>query len=67
MLLAFLIVQVALGIATLVLAVPVALAAAHQAGAVLLLGISLWVASELRSSRGESRSIVQGAPNVGFS
>jgi cytochrome c oxidase assembly protein subunit 15 len=58
--------QVTLGIATLVLAVPVALAAAHQAGAVLLLGISLWVASELRSSLGESRSIVQGAPNVGF-
>ena len=43
--------QVSLGIATLVLAVPVPLAAAHQAGAVLLLGVSLWVASELRSAR----------------
>ena len=51
LLLATLALQVALGIATLVLAVPVALAAAHQAGAVLLLGASLWVASELRSPR----------------
>ena len=51
LLLAALALQVALGIATLVLAVPVALAAAHQAGAVLLLGASLWVASELRSPR----------------
>ena len=50
-LLAVLALQVALGIATLVLAVPVALAAAHQAGAVLLLGVSLWVASELRLPR----------------
>jgi cytochrome c oxidase assembly protein subunit 15 len=51
LLLAALALQVTLGIATLVLAVPVPLAAAHQAGAVLLLGVSLWVASELRSSR----------------
>ena len=51
LLLAALALQVTLGIVTLVLAVPVPLAAAHQAGAVLLLGVSLWVASELRSSR----------------
>jgi cytochrome c oxidase assembly protein subunit 15 len=51
LLLAVLALQVALGIATLVLSVPMALAAAHQAGAVILLGVSLWVANELRSTR----------------
>jgi len=40
--------QVALGIATLVNGVPLALAALHQAGAVLLLSVALWVAFELR-------------------
>jgi heme a synthase len=50
LLLAVLALQVALGIATLVLALPVALAAAHQGGAVLLLGVSIWVAAELRSA-----------------
>lgn len=48
-LLAALALQVALGISTLLLAVPVALGAAHQAGAVLLLTVSLWVTSELRA------------------
>jgi cytochrome c oxidase assembly protein subunit 15 len=47
LLLAMLAIQVALGIATLLLVVPVALAAAHQGGAVLLLGAALWVAHEL--------------------
>jgi len=42
--------QVALGIATLVMAVPVALGAAHQGGAVLLLGAALWVAHEMRAA-----------------
>ena len=51
LLLAVFALQVTLGIATLVLAVPISLAAAHQAGAVLLLGVSLWVANELRPSR----------------
>ena len=41
--------QVALGISTLVLAVPVSLAAAHQAGAVLLLTATLWLLFELRT------------------
>ncbi|MGB3936853.1 MAG: COX15/CtaA family protein [Burkholderiales bacterium] len=36
--------QASLGIATLLLAVPVPLAAAHQAGAVLLLACALWTA-----------------------
>jgi cytochrome c oxidase assembly protein subunit 15 len=48
LLLAALAAQVALGVATLVLAVPLPLAAAHQGGAVLLLGAALWAAHELR-------------------
>ena len=48
-LLGLLALQVTLGISTLLLAVPVPLAAAHQAGAVLLLACSLWVAAELRA------------------
>jgi cytochrome c oxidase assembly protein subunit 15 len=40
--------QIALGIATLLLAVPVALAAAHQAGALLVFGAALFVAHSLR-------------------
>lgn len=41
-------VQVALGIGTLVMVVPVPLAAAHQGGALLLLTMALWVNHELR-------------------
>ena len=41
-------IQVGLGISTLLLVVPVPLAAAHQAGAVLLFGASLWTAHALR-------------------
>lgn len=44
-------VQVALGIATLLLVVPVALGALHQAGAVVLLTLALAVAFELRAPR----------------
>jgi cytochrome c oxidase assembly protein subunit 15 len=40
--------QATLGISTLLLAVPVALGAAHQAGALLLLAAALWTAHELR-------------------
>jgi cytochrome c oxidase assembly protein subunit 15 len=43
-LLGMFVLQAALGIATLLLAVPVPLAAAHQAGAVLLLACALWTA-----------------------
>ena len=49
LLVAALALQVTLGVATLVLAVPVVLAAAHQAGAVLLLAIALWAANLLRA------------------
>ena len=47
-LLALLIVQVALGISTLLLAVPIPLAAAHQGGAVLLFGAALMANYALR-------------------
>lgn len=49
-LLAMFLIQAALGIATLLLAVPVPLAASHQAGAVLLFAAALWTAHELRAS-----------------
>ena len=41
--------QAALGISTLLLAVPMPLAAAHQAGAVLLLACALWTAQRSRA------------------
>ena len=47
-LLALLVLQVALGISTLLLRVPVTLAAMHQAGAVLLFAAALNVAHALR-------------------
>jgi cytochrome c oxidase assembly protein subunit 15 len=47
LLLAMLVVQIALGIATLVLTVPLALAALHQAGAVLLFAAALNLAHAL--------------------
>jgi cytochrome c oxidase assembly protein subunit 15 len=40
--------QITLGISTLLLVVPLGLAAAHQAGAMLLFASSLWVSHELR-------------------
>jgi cytochrome c oxidase assembly protein subunit 15 len=46
-LLAALALQVTLGIATLLTAVPVSLGAAHQGGAVLLLAAAIWAAQEL--------------------
>ena len=46
--LAMLLVQIALGIATLLLVVPLALAAAHQAGAVILFALALHLVHALR-------------------
>jgi cytochrome c oxidase assembly protein subunit 15 len=43
-----LVIQVSLGISTLLLFVPVPLAAAHQAGAVALFAAALWTAHSLR-------------------
>lgn len=40
--------QISLGIATLLLAVPVGLGAAHQGGAVVVFGVLLWLNHELR-------------------
>ncbi len=48
LLLAVLVWQIALGIATLLLAVPVALGAAHQGGAMVVFGVLLWLNHELR-------------------
>jgi cytochrome c oxidase assembly protein subunit 15 len=47
---AWLAVQVALGIATLLLQVPVALGAAHQAGAMVLFGLLIWANHAIRSA-----------------
>lgn len=46
------VIQFGLGVSTLLLVVPVSLAALHQAGALMLLGAGVWVAHEFRSSRG---------------
>jgi len=40
--------QFVLGVATLVLLVPLPLAAAHQAGAMVVFGLAVWVNEELR-------------------
>ncbi|HEX8988565.1 MAG TPA: COX15/CtaA family protein [Rhodocyclaceae bacterium] len=48
--LAALALQISLGIATLLLAVPVALGTAHQAGAMLLFGTLVWLNHELRAA-----------------
>jgi cytochrome c oxidase assembly protein subunit 15 len=48
LLLALLIVQIALGISTLLLSVPLPLAAAHQAGAVLVFAAALNASHALR-------------------
>jgi cytochrome c oxidase assembly protein subunit 15 len=48
-LLGMFLIQATLGISTLLLAVPIPLAAAHQAGAVLLLATALWTAQSSRS------------------
>jgi len=50
LLLAALLLQIALGVATLLYVVPVPLAAAHQAGALLLLSAALWLAYRLRTT-----------------
>lgn len=48
LLLVMLVIQVGLGISTLLLAVPLTLAAAHQGGAMLLFTAALWVNHKLR-------------------
>ena len=63
-LLAALALQVSLGIATLLLRVPVALGAAHQGGAVLVFAAALWLAHELRRPALETARAMpsRGAP-----
>ena len=45
-------IQPSLGIATLLLVVPVSLGAAHQTGALVLLGLLVWICHDLRHPRG---------------
>ncbi len=52
LLLAALVLQITLGISTLLLIVPVTLAAAHQAGAILLFSASVFVSHQLRGRMG---------------
>lgn len=54
-------VQVVLGVATLLMVVPVPLAAAHQAGAVVLFTAALWVVF-LTCGRGERRAAMVARP-----
>ena len=56
--------QIALGITTLLLRVPLPFAAAHQAGAVLVFTAALWVAHSLGFESGEPKPAVQ-APAAG--
>ena len=53
--------QASLGISTLLLAVPIPLAAAHQAGAVLLLACALWTTA---SSSHASRTSTPSTANI---
>lgn len=61
-LLAVLALQIALGISTLLLLVPLSLAAAHQAGAVLLFSAVLWVNHELRAEPAGREAFAGGTP-----
>jgi cytochrome c oxidase assembly protein subunit 15 len=51
------VVQIALGIATLLLGVPVALGAAHQGWAMVVFGLLLWVNHELRVDRAGGQAV----------
>ena len=57
-------VQVALGISTLLLVVPPALAAAHQAGALVLFGIAVWVVHALGQPARPPQTSPVGAPTT---
>ncbi len=53
--------QVSLGIATLLLVVPLPLALAHQAGSVVLLSAALWLVFELKTASTVPRHLAGGA------
>jgi heme A synthase len=61
---AVLILQLTLGIVTLLLAVPVALAAAHQAGALLLLTCALMVNHRLQLTADPGEEARPAAPRL---
>ncbi len=52
MLVLMVVVQIALGITTLLLAVPVSVAVTHQAGAFILVGLLIWALHDLRRAPG---------------
>jgi len=52
LLLAMLIIQVSLGVATLLLNMPVAIAVIHQGGAIVLFTIALFITREIRQEKG---------------
>jgi cytochrome c oxidase assembly protein subunit 15 len=54
---AWVLIQAALGVATVLLIVPLHLAAAHQAGAVILWTLALWVAFEMRQQAQEGHAL----------
>jgi cytochrome c oxidase assembly protein subunit 15 len=58
-LMAAFVLQAALGIATLLTGVPVALGAAHQGGAVVVLAVSLWLAHSARKANPLRAPLVQ--------
>jgi cytochrome c oxidase assembly protein subunit 15 len=56
LLLGWLAIQVSLGVATVLLRVPVPVGAAHQGGAIVFLALALWTAYELRRVAGRTPS-----------
>jgi cytochrome c oxidase assembly protein subunit 15 len=64
LLLAFLALQIALGISTLLLVVPVPLAAAHQAGAVLVFAAALNLAHALQLREMPRQRIIEGSDSA---
>jgi cytochrome c oxidase assembly protein subunit 15 len=64
LLLAWLAVQVGLGIATVLLRLPLPIAASHQGGAVVFLALALWTAFELRRLGGAGGERVTSLPRA---
>jgi heme A synthase len=56
-------VQAGLGITTLLLVVPVSLAALHQAGALVLFGVGLWLIHELRPGAAGAAAVPVAGPS----
>ncbi len=48
LLLSMLVIQISLGVATILLSVPVVIAASHQGGAIILLTLALYITREIK-------------------